>query len=79
MIPEKQHSYLIVIEKADGNYGAWAPDLPGCVAVADTPQECESEMRKAIAFHLEGLSEEGEPIPQPRTLASEVELVAASR
>jgi predicted RNase H-like HicB family nuclease len=48
--------YVIVIEQAgDGGFGAWAPDLPGCVALGDTIEECEREMRGAIAFHLEGL------------------------
>lgn len=72
MIPTNEHSYLIVIERSDNNYGAWAPDLPGCVAVGDTAEQCEQEMRKAIEFHLEGLALEGHHIPAPRTLASEV-------
>jgi predicted RNase H-like HicB family nuclease len=64
-------SYLIVIERAqDGGYGAWAPDLPGCVALADTVEACEQEMREAIAFHVEGLREQGEPVPQPSAVAA---------
>ena len=64
-------SYLIVIERADdGGYGAWAPDLPGCVALGDTVEDCEREMREAIAFHLEGLCESGEPIPAPSAVAA---------
>ena len=64
-------SYLIVIERADdGGYGAWAPDLPGCVALGDTVEDCEREMREAIAFHLEGLRESGEPIPAPSAVAA---------
>jgi predicted RNase H-like HicB family nuclease len=48
-------SYLIVIERAeDGGCGAWAPDLPGCVALGDTIEDAERELREAIAFHLEG-------------------------
>jgi predicted RNase H-like HicB family nuclease len=56
--------YVIVIEQAaDGDYGAWAPDLPGCVALGDTVEETEREMREAIGFHLESLREHGEPHP----------------
>ena len=64
-------SDLIVIERADdGGYGAWAPDLPGCVALGDSLEECEHEMREAIAFHLEGLREQGEPVPPPTAIAA---------
>jgi predicted RNase H-like HicB family nuclease len=55
--------YAIVIERAEGNYSAYVPDLPGCVATGDTLAEVESEMREAIAFHLDGLREDGLPIP----------------
>jgi len=64
-------SYLIVIERADdGGYGAWAPDLPGCVALGDTIEDAERQMREAIAFHLEGLREQGEPVPEPTAVAA---------
>jgi predicted RNase H-like HicB family nuclease len=64
-------SYLIVIERADdGGYGAWAPDLPGCVALGDTIEDAEHQMREAIAFHLEGLREQGEPVPPPTAVAA---------
>jgi predicted RNase H-like HicB family nuclease len=64
-------SYLIVIERADdGGYGAWAPDLPGCVALGDTIQDAEHQMREAIAFHLEGLRDQGEPVPAPTAVAA---------
>ena len=63
MMSVTEHGYLIVIERGDGNFGAWAPDLPGCVAVGDTIEECEAEMREAIAFHIEGLRLEGGPCP----------------
>lgn len=63
--------YLIVIERAeDGGYGAYAPDLPGCVALGDTIEECEREMREAIAFHIEGLRRFGEPVPKPSAVAA---------
>ncbi|HEY2575468.1 MAG TPA: type II toxin-antitoxin system HicB family antitoxin, partial [Streptosporangiaceae bacterium] len=61
-------SYAVVIERAaDGGYGAWCPDLPGCVAVADTEAEVLAEMRRAIEFHLDGLREDGQSIPHPST------------
>jgi predicted RNase H-like HicB family nuclease len=65
--------YLIVIERADdGGYGAWAPDLPGCVALGDTIEDAKHQMREAIAFHLEGLREQGEPVPAPTAVAAVV-------
>jgi predicted RNase H-like HicB family nuclease len=65
--------YLIVIERADdGGYGAWAPDLPGCVALGDSIAECEQSMREAIALHLAGMREDGDPIPEPSTVATAV-------
>ena len=58
--------YVILIEGGPpSNYSAWSPDLPGCVATGDTLEGVEREMRAAIAFHLEGLAEEGAPIPDP--------------
>lgn len=58
--------YLVLIEGGPpSNYSAWSPDLPGCAATGDTIEECEREMREAIALHLEGLSEDGDPIPPP--------------
>ncbi len=55
--------YAIVIEKAEGNYSAYAPDLPGCLATGAAIAEVESEMREAIVFHLEGLRANGLPAP----------------
>ncbi len=56
--------YLILIEGGPPtNYSAWSPDLPGCAATGDTIEECEANMREAIAFHLEGLAEDGGPLP----------------
>lgn len=58
--------YLILIEGGPpSNYSAWSPDLLGCVAVGDTLEEVETEMRSAIAFHLEGMAADGDPIPEP--------------
>jgi predicted RNase H-like HicB family nuclease len=64
--------YAIVIEKADNNYSAYVPDLPGCIATRATIQETEELIREAIEFHLTGLQEDGVPIPQP---SSQVEYV----
>ncbi len=58
--------YTILLEHAaDGGWGAWSPDLSGCVALGDTIEQAVSEMREAIAFHLEGLVEDGEALPDP--------------
>jgi predicted RNase H-like HicB family nuclease len=65
--------YVVVIEQAaDGGFGAWAPDLPGCVSLGDTIEETEREMHEAIEFHLESLREHGEPIPQPSAITAAV-------
>jgi predicted RNase H-like HicB family nuclease len=73
-----ERRYLIVIEGANGeNYSAYAPDLPGCVATGATIEEVEREMHDAIAFHLEGLREAGQPIPEPSDLTATYVEVAA--
>jgi predicted RNase H-like HicB family nuclease len=66
--------YAIVIERANGNYSAYVPDLPGCVATGQTEEEAEAHIREAIAFHLDGLREDGEPLPQPSSVVDYVEL-----
>jgi predicted RNase H-like HicB family nuclease len=68
--------YTVIIEKTENNYGAWAPDLPGCVTTGPTVAKTLSNMREAIEFHLEGLREDGEPIPEPQTVAAVVEIAA---
>jgi predicted RNase H-like HicB family nuclease len=68
--------YAVVIEKADGNYSAYVPDLPGCVATGATPEETEREIRDAIEFHLEGLREDGVSIPPPSSRVQYVEVAA---
>ncbi len=65
--------YAIVIEKADGNYSAYVPDLPGCVATAATVAEAENEIRAAIRFHIDGLKEDGLPVPAATSIADYVE------
>ena len=68
--------YAIVIEKSENNYGAWAPDLPGCVAVGDSVEEVERLMREAVEFHLEGMREDGDPIPPPMARVNYIEVAA---
>jgi predicted RNase H-like HicB family nuclease len=68
--------YAVVIEKAEGNYSAYVPDLPGCVATGSTITEVESEIRDAIAFHLEGMREDGQPVPPPSSQVEYVEIAA---
>ena len=68
--------YAIVIEKAEGNYSAYVPDLPGCVATGATVAEAESEIRDAIVFHLEGMREDGVVIPVPQGQVEYVEVPA---
>jgi predicted RNase H-like HicB family nuclease len=68
--------YAVVIEKAEGNYGAYVPDLPGCVAVGDTVEEIEREIHEAIEFHLEGMRADGQPIPEPSSRVEYVEVAA---
>ena len=71
--------YLIVIERADdGGYGAWAPDLPGSVALGDSIEDAERQMREAVAFHLEGLREQGEPVLAPTAVAAVMVTVPAA-
>lgn len=64
--------YAIVIEKANANYSAYVPDLPGCIATGDTEAEVESLIREAIEFHVTGLREDGLDVPSP---SSKVEYV----
>ena len=69
--------YAVVIERSSDGYGAYVPDLPGCVAVADTVAEVERLIREAIDLHIEGLREDGQPVPAPTTLCEYVETNAA--
>ena len=63
------HRFLVVIEKAEGNYSAYCPDLPGCVATGETAREAEVHMHEALQLHIEGMVEDGEPIPESEALA----------
>ena len=66
--------YAFVIEKSENGFGAYVPDLPGCVAVADSVAETEKLIKEAIEFHLEGMREDGQPIPVASSLAEYVEV-----
>lgn len=68
--------YAIVIEQAQDNFSAYVPDLPGCVATGSTIEEVEARMREAIEFHLDGLREDGVPIPQPSSRVEYIEVAA---
>jgi predicted RNase H-like HicB family nuclease len=68
--------YAVVIERAESNFSAYVPDLPGCVTTGDTLEEVERNIREAIAFHLDGLREDGLPIPVPSTVVEYCELAA---
>ena len=65
--------YAVVIEKADGNYSAYVPDLPGCVATGPTVQAIQADIRGAIRFHIEGLQADGLEVPEPTSIAEYVE------
>lgn len=66
--------YLIVIEKAEYNYSAYAPDVPGCVSTGPTIEQTRRNMIEALEFHLEGMAEDGEPAPAAETVAEVVEV-----
>lgn len=68
--------YTIIIEKAKNNYSAYVPDLPGCIATGKTIDETKRIMEEAIALHLQGMREDGDPIPEPTTTALVVEVAA---
>jgi predicted RNase H-like HicB family nuclease len=66
--------YAVAIEVGETSYGAYVPDLPGCVAVGETLEEVEVLIREAIEFHIEGLREDGIEIPEPRSIFEYVEI-----
>ena len=68
--------YLVIIEEGPTSFGAYVPDLPGCVAVGETREEVATLIREAIEFHLEGLEAEGMPIPPPHSSSELVEISA---
>ena len=70
--------YAIVIEKAESNFAAYVPDLPGCIATGTTVKEVERLIQEAIEFHIEGLRTDGLPIPKPLSKVEYVDVAAAS-
>lgn len=68
--------YAIVIEKAEANYAAYVPDLPGCLATGQTIEETEQQIREAIDLHVRGMREDGLPIPEPSSSVDYVEIAA---
>jgi len=68
--------YAIVIEKAEGNFSAYVPDLPGCIATGDSIEEAEQQIREAIQFHIEGMREDGATIPEPSSRVDYVHVAA---
>ena len=71
-----RYAYTVVIEKSENNYGAYVPDLPGCVSTGATIDETRRNIQEAIEFHLKGMREDGEQIPLPRTTATVIEVAA---
>ncbi|BCX89183.1 hypothetical protein MIN45_P1553 [Methylomarinovum tepidoasis] len=69
--------YTVIIERGEQGYGAYVPDLPGCIAVADSREEVMRLIREAIPFHIEGLKDAGQPVPQPSCDVVQVEVEAA--
>lgn len=65
--------YAVVIEKAEGNFSAYVPDLPGCIATGESPERTEINIRDTIRFHLDGLRADGLPIPAPVAICEYVE------
>lgn len=72
----KEMRYAIVVEKAVNNYSAYAPNLPGCVATGSIVKEAEQEIQAAIKFHIDGLREDGLPIPAPSSVVEYLEIAA---
>lgn len=66
--------YAVIIEKGPTSYGAYVPDLPGCIAVGETMDEVTDLIREAIEFHIEGLRDAGEPVPEPTSELTYVEV-----
>jgi predicted RNase H-like HicB family nuclease len=69
--------YAVIVEEGENSFGAYVPDLPGCVAVADTKEEVLELIQGAIEFHIEGLRKDGQPIPEPSSSIEYIEVRAA--
>lgn len=68
------HKYLVVYEKAKSNYSAYSPDIPGCIATGKTRKETEQNIKEAISFHIEGMKEDGLPLPEAVSFTEYVEV-----
>ena len=68
------YRYLVIFEKANDNYSAYSPDLPGCIATGSTRDEAEKNIKEAISFHIEGLTKDGLPLPEPTSFTEYVEV-----
>ncbi len=68
------NKYPVIFEKAIDNYSAYSPDLPGCIATGATRKEVEKNIKEAISFHIEGLKEDGLPIPEPSSFTEYIEV-----
>ncbi|MFH1647198.1 MAG: type II toxin-antitoxin system HicB family antitoxin [Chloroflexota bacterium] len=68
------HKYLVIYEKAGGNYSAYSPDIPGCIATGKNRKEVEKNIKEAMSFHLEGLEKDGLPLPEPASFTEYVEV-----
>lgn len=68
------NKYLVIFEKAKENYSAYSPDIPGCAATGTTLAETEKNIKEAISFHIEGLKEDGLPVPEPNSFTEYVEV-----
>jgi predicted RNase H-like HicB family nuclease len=68
--------YIVVIERAAANFSAYVPDLPGCIATGTTIENVTREMQAAIQFHIDGMREEGLPIPQPSVVVKAIDIAA---
>ena len=69
--------YAVIVEEGENSFGAYVPDLPGCVAVGETKEEVLNLIQEAIEFHIEGLREDGQPIPEPSSSVEYIEVRAA--
>ena len=68
------YRFSVVIEKAEGNYSAYSPDLPGCIAVGDSVEEVQKNMEEAMRFHIQGMIEDHEPVPVPQSKVQYIEI-----
>lgn len=70
--------YAVIFEQAETNWAAYVPDLPGCISTGRTLEETEQNVREAISGHIQALREFGEPVPEPTTVAKEIEIAPAA-